>query len=44
MQVALSALVFPGAFIRSETFHRALVLIVLAMTLVFITQFTLRLG
>jgi hypothetical protein len=44
MQVALSALVFPGAFIRSEIFHRVLVLIVLAMTLLFITQFTLRLG
>ena len=44
MQIALSALVFPGAFVRSERFHRTLVLIVLAMTLLFITQFTLRLA
>jgi hypothetical protein len=44
MQLALSAIVLPGAFVRSEQFHRALVLVILAMMLVFITRFTLRLG
>lgn len=44
MQVVLSALLFPGAFIRSERFHSTLVLVVLAMTVIFITWFTLRLA
>jgi hypothetical protein len=44
MQIALSALLLPGAFIRSEAFHRGLVLVMLAMTLAFITLFTLRLS
>jgi hypothetical protein len=44
MQVALSALLFPGALIRSERFHKALVLVVLALALVFIGRFTLRLA
>jgi hypothetical protein len=34
----------PGAFVRSEHFHRALVLLILGLVLVFITRFTLRLG
>jgi hypothetical protein len=44
MQLALSAVVLPGAFVRSEHFHRALVLLILGIVLVFITSFTLRLG
>ena len=44
MQVSLSVILLPGALIRSERFHKALVIVVLAMALIFITQFTLRLA
>ena len=44
MQVGVSALLLPGGFIRSESFHRALVLVMLAMALMFITLFTFRLA
>jgi hypothetical protein len=44
MQLGLSAVLLPGAFIRSEAFHRVLVLVMLAMALMFITLFTFRLG
>ena len=44
MQLGLSVLLFPAAVIRSEGFHRTLVIAILAMSVLFITQFTLRLA
>lgn len=43
-QLALSAFLIPGAFVRDERFHAGVVLVIAGFSLWFIASFTLRLG